>query len=123
MDKVTMAARLLLGLLFVVFGLNGFFQFLETPPMPEQAGGFIGIMAGSGYFGVVKGLEVISGVLFLVNRKVPLGLFLLGPVLVNILLFHIFLAPAGLPVPVVAAVLYGLTAWPYKDRFALLLQD
>jgi putative oxidoreductase len=82
-------ARLLLGLIFVVFGLNGFLNFFNMGPMPSGlAGQFIGALGLSHYFWVVAALQVAGGALLLINRFVPLGLVLLGPVIVNIILYH-----------------------------------
>src|SRR6267154_1895485 len=98
MKIVVLIARLLLGLIFVVFGLNGFLNFLNMGPMPTGlAGQFIGALALSHYYWVVAGLQVIGGMLLLVNRFVPLALVLLGPVIVNILCYHVFLNPTGPP--------------------------
>jgi uncharacterized membrane protein YphA (DoxX/SURF4 family) len=117
--KSSTAARLVLGAGFTLFGLNGFFHFLPTPPPASPAAaGFLGALVASGYmFPLIKGTEVVSGLLLLGNRYVPLALTLLAPVLVNILAFHAFLAPAGLALPVVllAAELYA--AWSYRDAF------
>src|SRR4030095_12988237 len=97
MKIVSLIARLLLGLAFVVFGLNGFLNFLDMGPMPTGlAGQFMGGLLQSHYFWVVAALQVAGGVLLLVNRYVPLGLVLLGPVIVNILLYHLFLNPSGM---------------------------
>src|SRR5712671_1256312 len=89
MKIVTLIARLLLGLIFVVFGLNGFLNFLSMGPMPTGlAGQFVGALVLSHYFWVVAAIQVAGGLLLLVNRFVPLGLVLLGPVIVNILLYQ-----------------------------------
>ena len=94
MKIVTLIARLLLGLIFVVFGLNGFLNFLSMGPMPSGlAGQFIGALVLSHYIWVVAALQLAGGSLLLVNRFVPLGLVLLGPVIVNIILYHVFLNP------------------------------
>ncbi len=96
MKIVTLIARILLGLIFVVFGLNGFLNFLSMGPMPSGlAGQFIGALVLSHYFWVVAALQVAGGALLLVNRFVPLALVLLGPVIVNIILYHVFLNPSG----------------------------
>jgi putative oxidoreductase len=92
MKYVFVMARLLLGLIFTVFGLNGFLHFIANPPLAGLAGQFMGALAGSHYYVVVFGTQLIGGVLLLSNRYVPLALTLLGPVLVNILSFHIFLS-------------------------------
>lgn len=99
-------ARILLGLLFTVFGLNGFLHFIPQQPIPGLAGQYIGALFMSHYLVVVFLLQLIGGLLLLANRYVPLGLLLLGPVLVNILLFHSFMAPAGLPLALIATLLW-----------------
>src|SRR5882724_7249128 len=91
------ATRILLGLIFFVFGLNGFLQFIPNPPMPDKAGAFMGALAATGYmFPLIKGIEVIAGALLLSNRFVPLALAILAPNVVNIVVFHAVLAPGGL---------------------------
>jgi hypothetical protein len=117
------AARLVLGAGFFVFGLNGFLHFLPQPPMPEKAAAFAGALFATGYmFPLIKGTEVIAGLLLLTNRFPTLALALLAPGLVNIVAFHLFLAPAGLALPVVllAAELY--LAWSYRSAYAPMLR-
>src|SRR6266850_84524 len=107
MRIVTLIARLLLGLVFVVFGLNGFLNFLSMGAMPTGlAGQFIGALVQSHYFWIVAGLQVAGGALLLVNRYVALGLVLLGPVIVNILLYHGLMNPAGIAMAIVVAILW-----------------
>lgn len=97
MKIVALIARILLGLLFLVFGLNGFFHFLPPQPQPTGlAGQFAGALFLSHYLVPVLLLQIIGGALLLANRFVPLALVLLGPVLVNILLFHLLMAPKGI---------------------------
>jgi uncharacterized membrane protein YphA (DoxX/SURF4 family) len=118
MSKLPMIARLLLGLIFFVFGLNGFLNFLPTPPMPEAAGAFAGALAATGYmFPLIKGLEVIVGLLLLSNKFVPLALIVLAPITVNIVLFHVVLAPAGLALPVIIVLIHAYLAYTYKSVF------
>ena len=119
MKIVTLIARLLLGLIFVVFGLNGFLNFLSMGPMPTGlAGQFIGALLQSHYYFVVAGLQVAGGVLLLVNRFVPLGLVLLGPVIVNILLYHVFLNPAGIALAIAVAVLWFVVFYGHRQYFS-----
>lgn len=99
-------ARVLLGLLFTVFGLNGFLHFIPMQPPTGLAGQYMGALFVSHYLAVVFLVELIGGLLLLVNRYVPLALLLLGPVVVNILLFHSLLAPEGLPLALIAALLW-----------------
>jgi putative oxidoreductase len=118
MRIVTLIARILLGLMFIVFGLNGFLGFLNMGPMPTGlAGQFMGALIQSHYFWVVAALQVIGGVLLLVNRYVPLGLVLLGPVIVNILLYHIFLNPAGMAMALVVTVLWLIVFYDRRQHF------
>ena len=97
MKIAVLVARILLGLTFLFFGLNGFLNFLHMPMPPGPAGQYMGVLFMSHYLHVVFLLEVIGGVLLLSGQFIPLGLVLLGPVLFNILLFHTFLFPAGFP--------------------------
>jgi uncharacterized membrane protein YphA (DoxX/SURF4 family) len=116
------AARLLLGLVFFVFGLNGFLQFLPQPPAPEKAMAFLGALAATGYmFPLIKIVEITGGALLLSNRFVPLALAILAPNVVNIVLFHAVLAPGGLPVALFVLALEIFTAWSYRDAFASML--
>jgi hypothetical protein len=121
--KLPTVARIAQGAGFFVFGLNGFLHFIPMPPPPAAAGSFLGALVATGYmFPLIKGTEVTAGLLLLGNRYVPLALTLLAPVLVNIALFHAFLAPAGLALPLVllAAELY--LAWTYRAAFAPMLR-
>jgi uncharacterized membrane protein YphA (DoxX/SURF4 family) len=106
MKIAVLIARVLLGLLFLVFGLNGFLHFIPMPSPSGLAGQYMGALFVSHYLVVVFLLQVVGGALLLANRYVPLGLLLLGPVLVNILLFHSFMAPEGLPMALFATVLW-----------------
>src|ERR1700746_1828359 len=96
MRIVALIAPLLLGLIFLVFGLNAFLQFLNMPMPTGLAGQFIGALFMSHYLWVVAALQIIGGLLLLVNRFVPLGLALLGPVIFNILMYHLLLNPSGI---------------------------
>ena len=118
MRIVTMIARFLLALIFIVFGLNGFLHFIDMGPMPTGlAGQFMGALIQSHYFWVVAALQVIGGLLLLVKRYVPLGLVLLGPVIVNILLYHIFLNPAGMLMAIVVTVLWLIVFYDKRQHF------
>lgn len=122
MKIVLTVARYLLGLLFVVFGLNGFLNFIPASPVPPLAGQFFGALVQSHYMTVVFLLQLLCGLLLLAGRYVPLALAVLGPVIVNIVLFHIFMAPAGLPLALVATVLWLLAAYGVRSAFAGLFQ-
>jgi uncharacterized membrane protein YphA (DoxX/SURF4 family) len=112
MKILIIITRSLLGLIFVVFGLNAFLHFIPMPPPEGLAGDFMKALFASGYFYVVAVLQIVGGALCLVGRFVPLGITLLGPVLVNILLFHIFLQRTGWQpaavVTVLALFLFGV---------------
>jgi putative oxidoreductase len=119
MKIVTLIARLLLGLICVVFGLKGFLNFLNMGPMPTGlAGQFIGALALSHYYWVVAALQVAGGLLLLVNRFVPLGLVLLGPVIVNIILYHVFLNPSGVALAIVVVILWGIVFYSHRQYFS-----
>jgi putative oxidoreductase len=121
--KITaLIARCLLGFVFLVFGLNGFLHFIPQPPMSGLALQFVMALALSHFMIVVFLLQIIPAILLLVNRYVPLALVLLGPVLVNIVLFHAFMAPAGLPLPIILSVLWFLVAYHHRSAFLGLFQ-
>ena len=117
-------ARYVLGGGFVLFGLNGFLQFLPAPPPPPPAAlSFLSALLTTGYMiPLLKGTEVIAGLLLLGNRFVPLALALLAPVLVNIVAYHVFLVPATLPIPLVLLAAELVLAWSYRDAFAPMLR-
>jgi hypothetical protein len=99
-------ARVLLGLVFLTFGLNGFLHFIPMPPPSGLAGQYMGALFVSHYLVAVFLLQAIGGALLLANRFVALALVLLGPVVVNILLFHSLMAPDGLPLALVVLALW-----------------
>ncbi len=112
MKIAALIARILLGVIFFVFGLNGFLNFIPMGPPPAGlAGQYIGALFQSHYILVVAGIQVIGGALLLVNRYVPLALVILGPVIVNILLFHLLLERTGWPIAVLVALLWVIVAF------------
>ncbi|HWL88791.1 MAG TPA: DoxX family protein [Polyangiaceae bacterium] len=118
------AARVVLGLAFSVIGLDGFLHFIPQPagPFPEGAMAFGAAMMNTGYlWQLVKGTELLVGVLLLANRFVPLALTLLAPGVVNIIAFHLFLEPSGIPVPVILLALQVYLAWAYRAAFRPVL--
>lgn len=122
MKWVVLGARLLLGLVFFVFGLNGLLNFLHAPPMAGDAGTWAGIMANHHWMTFVAVVQVIGGLLLLVNRFVPLALTLLAPELVNILLFHLLLTErAGILPGAICAVLELFLLFVYRRNFLPLL--
>jgi putative oxidoreductase len=122
MKYAIIIARVLLGLVFIVFGSNAFLHFIPMPQMQGQAGAFVGALINSGYVYVVAILQVIGGLLLLVGRFIPLGLTLLGPVIVNIMLYHIFLDPSGLPLAGVISILTLFLLWAHRDHFVAIFQ-
>jgi putative oxidoreductase len=122
MKTVSAIARYLAGLIFVVFGLNGFLHFIPFPPPGGVAGQFMGALFTSHYLTLIFGLQVIAAVLLLANRFVPLALAILAPVIVNILAFHALMAPSGLPLALFVAVLWTLIFLDVRTAFAPLIQ-
>src|SRR6478672_3950432 len=122
MKILTNISRFLLGLIFLIFGLNGFLHFIPMPPPSGVAGQFFGALFVSNYLVPIFGLQVISGVLLLVNRFVPLALTILAAIIVNILLFHVLMNPAGLGLAVFAAILWGVVFANVRSAFAGIFQ-
>lgn len=123
MKIATIIVRILLGLMFVVFGSNAFLQFMPMPELPDNhAGNFIRALAGSGYMYAIAVVQVLGGALLLLGRFVPLGLTLLGPIVVNIVLYHLFLDPSGMAMALIVAALWAFLVWRYRDAFAGLLR-
>jgi putative oxidoreductase len=118
MKIIALIARLLLGLVFFVFGLNGFLHFIPGPIPPGIAGQYVMALFQSHYYVVIFGAQVIGGVLLLVNRYVPLALTILGPVIVNILSFHLFMLPNGLPLALVVAILWAFLVYRQRQAFS-----
>jgi putative oxidoreductase len=118
MKIVSLISRILLGLIFLVFGANGFLHFIPMPPPTGVAGQYMGALFVSKFLVVVFLLELVPAILLLVNRYVPLALTLLGPVIVNIFLFHAFMAPAGLPLALIVIILWVLVFLSVKPAFS-----
>lgn len=116
------AARILLGLIFTVFGLNFFFHFIPEPPPAGAAGAFASALFATGYFFYLsKTVEVLCGVALLAGFFVPLALAVLAPIVVNIVFFHAFLAPSGLPQALVVLGLELFLAWSYRGAYLPML--
>src|SRR4051812_22447064 len=107
MRTASTIARYLAGIIFLVFGLNGFLNFIPLPPPGGIAGQFMGTLYASHYLWVIFAFQVVAAVLLLANRYVPLAVAVLAPVIVNILVFHALMAPSGLPLALFVAVLWG----------------
>ena len=117
-------ARILLGLIYFVFGLNFFLQFLPAQPHPEGVvAAFTGGLFQSGYFfPFLKGIEVVAGILLLIGFFVPLTLVVLAPISIHILLFHTILTPSGAPMGIVILALNLYLAWAYRDHYKPLFE-
>lgn len=117
-------ARLLMGFPLLVFGLNGFFNFIPQPttPLPEGAAAFAGALMKSGYMmQLIGATQLIAGMLLVLNRFVPLALALFAPFIVNSIAFHIFLEHSGLPMAAVFLVLEVYLAWAYRNAYRPML--
>ena len=118
----TAIVRILLGLMFLVFGLNGFLNFMPAPKeMPADIMAVVGALMKGGYMTVVSGTEVLVAVLLLLNRFVPLALALLAPIIVGILTFHVALAPSSIGPGIVVLVMELYLAWAYRSAFRPML--
>ena len=123
MKIATIIARILLGLVFVVFGSNIFLHFIPMPPQnPSLATDFSKALMESHYMYVVGFCQVAGGLILLTGRFIPLGLTLLGPVIVNILCFLIFLNHQGWQLASVVAALALFLLWRHRANFAGLLK-
>lgn len=118
MKIAVLLARLLLGLMFLVFGLNGFLRFLPMPAPTGLALQYFTVLSVSHYMVPVFLLQVIGGALLLANRFVPLALVLLGPVIANILLYHLLMAPQGLPLAFIVMGLFLIVFYGVRSAFA-----
>ena len=126
-DKAPVIAGGILGLAFIAFGLNHFINFLPTPPSPPEGSPpamFFGALFTTGYLGFIKAIEILGGILVAIPKTRNLGLLVLGPVVVNILAFQIFMTGgAGLTQPpvILVSVLAAYLLWSARRRFAGLL--
>jgi hypothetical protein len=118
MKIAVVIARILVGVVFVFFGLNGFLQFLKAPLPTGLAGQFLMALFQSHYVWFICAVQIVGGVLLLVNRYVPLALTLLGPVIVNIILYHLLLNPAAAQLAVVVTILWLFLFYRYRQNFS-----
>ena len=126
MRYLTIIVRILLGLVFLVFGLNGFLHFMPNPPPTPPAGAFFGALIATGYmFMLIFGTQVVGGALLLLNVAVPFALVILAPVIVNIIGFHLYLSPvpAQLTIAFIVAALELSLVWYYRAAFAPLFSS
>lgn len=122
-SKLVTATRIALGLIFFVFGLDGFLHFVPQPaPSGNAATFFAGLMATGYFLPLLKGVELLAGLALLTNRFVPLALAVLAPIVVNIVALHLFLAPAGLPMAAAVLAAEVTLAWAHRAAFAPMLQ-
>lgn len=118
----TLVVRSLLGLAFVVFGLNFFFNFMPMPPLSGPPANFMGALFATGYmFPMIKGVEVIGGLMLLTGRFVPLGLLFLAPIVVNIAAFHVFLTPGEIGMSAVFVAMLAFLGYAYRGSFRSVL--
>jgi hypothetical protein len=121
MKKTALAVRIVLGSIFLIFGLNGFLQFIPQFAMPDGAIAFFGALAKTGYMlPILFAAQVIGGALLLAGL-VPLALVILAPIVVNIVAFHLFLAPGGLPLAIIVAAASLFLAYAYRAAYEPLL--
>ena len=118
MKIAALIARILLGLMFVVFGLNPFLKFIPMVLPAGLAGQFLSVLIQSHLVLVIGAVQVIGGLLLLINRYVPLGLTLLGPVIVNIVFYHLLMDRSGLIIAIVVVILWGVAAFRHRQYFS-----
>lgn len=121
MKTAVLVARILLGFIFVVFGLNGFFLFITPPEHTPEGGAFINLLVTTGFMYVEKSFEIIGGALLLLDLYLPLGLAILAPLVVSILVFHLLMERNTLVIGIVPFLLWVFLAWTYRRQFAPLL--
>src|ERR1700734_3814528 len=121
MKYLYLICRILLGLMFVVFGANILHPFMpmQPPPPGSPTAQFMGVMGPTGWMHVVGICQVLGGLLVLIGGTAPLGLVILGPVIVNILTFHaLILGGHGIGPGLVATVLELILIYGYRSNFA-----
>ncbi len=122
-STVTKIARYLLGIIMLVFGANKFFNFMPMPPLPDDAGAFMGALGGSGYvFPILGVVYIIAGLCLVLNKAVPLALIMIVPVSINIVAFHLKFDPAGVGAAALVALLNILLMYANWDRFKSLFE-
>ena len=122
MKMLTHISRFLLGLIFLIFGLNGFLHFIPMAPPSGVAGQFLGSMFVTKYLLFVFAIQLIGGMLLLINRYVPIALTILGPIIVNILLFHGLMNPAGLGLALLVTIFWGVAFVSVRSAFVGIFQ-
>jgi len=119
MKIAVLIARILLGLIYFVFGLNFFLHFIPMPaPTKDAAGAFEGGLFGAGYFfPFMKVVEIVSGLFLLLNRYTPLFILVVFPITLNIFLFHAVLAPSGLTTAAPMLIFNLFLAFAYRKYY------
>ncbi|HEX4124577.1 MAG TPA: hypothetical protein VHY37_07600 [Tepidisphaeraceae bacterium] len=123
MKIVSNIARCILGVMFTLFGLNGFFNFLKMPPLPPLAVQFLTALAASHYLVPIFLLQIVCGLVFLSNHYIPLALAMIAPVIVNILLFHALTSPTGIGPGLLATACWLIVFYRYRRAFAGVFRD
>jgi putative oxidoreductase len=123
MKIASQIARYLLGLIFLIFGLNGFLNFLHMPGPTGVAAQFFGAIFVSHFYVVIFLLQIVPAVFLLANRYVPLALTILGPIIFNIVCIQIFMLRAGLPLAIVVTVLWLVLAYSVRSAFSGIFRD
>src|SRR6266852_6967051 len=118
MKIAVVIARILMGVIVVFFGLNGLLQFLKAPLPTGLAGQFLMALFQSHYVWFICAVQVVGGALLLVNRYVPLALTLLGPVIVNILAYHLLMYRQGLVIAILVTIFWGILAFRHRQYFS-----
>ncbi len=117
-SKVTMVLRIILGLILIIFGANKFAGFMPAPELPEAAGNFMSALFVAGYMiQLIGAVEVLVGLLLVFKKWVPFALLLLAPVSVNIIFFHLMLAPAAIGPGALLAILNVVLIYAYWDKY------
>lgn len=118
-QKLTMLVRILFGLLFLVMGINYFYNFITLPPLPYEASNFMTALANTGYVLKLNAvLQIVAGLMLIFNFFVPLALVLLAPLIVHIALFHFYLDPSGLGLAITVVLVEIFLAAMYWDNYA-----
>lgn len=116
--KLWFFSRIVMGAIFFVFGLNGFFHFIPMQPEPEGAMAFLGgLMAAPYFFPMLKLTETVCGFFLLTGWFTPLALLILAPITLNIFMFHMFLAPQGLTLAFPLLCFHLICAWSYWPMY------
>jgi uncharacterized membrane protein YphA (DoxX/SURF4 family) len=121
MKTAVLIMRILLGLIFVIFGLNGFLLFISPPEHTPAGDAFINLLVSTRFMYVEKSLEILGGALLLLNLYVPLALAILAPIVFSILLFHLLMERNTVVIGVTPFLLWLFLAWAFRSQFAPLL--